>query len=254
MRLTLALLLALCVAVTAGKPAAAATQAVNLSGAPQVEVPANAQLNSRGDGWICTYGYRRAGKTCIPIAVPRNAVLGPYGDVWVCLPGYFTYRGICLPEEGADREALETPAKLRPWQLMKKLTASAASQSQPPSQSRAPRNEMFYRVAPLIAAAMALGIWMFFFGEREPVARTRNYAGTSIIVKRPQRAVTVNVWQSAGDRVDALTGALVPQAVEVSQCRNCRVFYRKESLVALRRENGGACISCGRAAFQAVAS
>jgi len=248
MRLKLALLLALCAALIASNPG-------NTAAAPSpIEVPPNAQLNSRGDGWICTYGFTRVGKACTQISVPRNAVLGPYGDVWVCLPGYVTYRGICLPEEGADRESLEVPPKLRPWQLMKKLTASAQAQSQSPSSSGAPRNEMFYRIAPLVAAAMALGIWMFFFGEREPVTRPRNYAGTAIAVKRPQRAVTVNVWQSAGDRVDALTGALVPAAVAVSQCRNCRVFYRKESLVALRRENAGACISCGRAAFQAVAS
>jgi hypothetical protein len=248
MRLKLALLLALCAALIAASPRDAAA-------APSpIEMPANAQLNSRGDGWICSYGFYRVGKACAAITVPRNAVLGPYGDVWVCLPGYFTYRGICLPEEGADSETLEAPPKLRPWQLMKKLTASAQSTSPPQSSSRDSDNQVLFRVGPLIAAAMALGLWMYFFGEREPVARTRNYAGTAIIVKRPQRAVTVNAWQSSGDRVDALTGALVPDAVEVSQCRNCRVFYRKESLVALRRENRGACISCGRAAFQAVAS
>jgi hypothetical protein len=248
------LLLALIVSLGAGRPILAAAPVAAPSG-PQIEIPPNAQLNGRGDGWVCSYGYRRTGKTCTEITVPRNATLGPYGDLWICLPGYFTYRGICLPEEGADRESLEKPSKMRPWQLMKKLTASAQAQSQPKPASGRSQNEMLYRVGPLIAAAMALGIWMFFFGDREPVARPRNYAGTAIVVKRPQRAVTVvNAWKSAGDRVDALTGAFVPDSVEVSQCRNCRVFYRKESLVELRRQNGGSCISCGRAAFQAVAS
>jgi hypothetical protein len=244
------LLPAILIALTAAGPDEAGAQAVAASSAAHIELPANAQLNGRGDGWVCNYGYRRTGKTCSFITVPRNATLGPYGDVWVCLPGYFTYRGVCLPEEGADREALEAPPKLKPWQLVKQFTMSGTSQSKPATQ----RNEMLYRVAPLIAAAMALGIWMFFFGDREPAARPRNYAGSAIVVKRPQRAVTVNPWRSAGDRVDALTGALIPDAVDVSQCRNCRVFYRKESLVTLRRQNGGACISCGRAAFQAVAS
>jgi hypothetical protein len=238
--------LAFLAAVIAAAPVAA--QVAAPIGTKQIEIPPNGQLNVRGDGWVCGYGYRRIGAGCAEIAVPRNAILGPYGDTWACLPGYYTYRGVCLVEEGAERAPASTKSRVpKAWQFVSKLTASA-----PP---KAPRDRSLFGIAPLVAAAMALGLWMYFFGDREPVVRAREYTRTAIIVQRPQRAVTaISAWRSAGDRVDALTGALIPDAMEAAQCRNCRVFYRRESLVVLRRQNVGSCIACGRQAFQTVAA
>ena len=217
MRLTRALLLIVAVAIGLEVPTLAAETAI--------EMPSHARLNVRGDGWVCDYGYRRAGAGCIEIAVPRNATLGPYGDTWICLPGYYTYRDVCLRDEGA--EGYETPRKtFKPWQIIA-----------------------------FLAAAVALGVWSFFFRGRDTAPQpTRNYSTTAITVQRPRRAVTVNAWRSAGEKVDALTGALIPDGVEIAQCRNCRVFYRRESLVTLRRQNAAACIACGRSAFQTVTS
>lgn len=217
-----------------------------LAAAPSIEMPAHARLNVREDGWVCEYGYRRAGAGCIEIAVPRNATLGPYGDTWICLPGYYTYRDICLREEGT--ETYETPRKFKPWQIVAQLTSKPASK-------RSDEEKAFYRFAPFLAAAIALAVWSYFFRGRDSAPQpTRNYSSTAITVQRPRRAVTINAWRSAGDKVDALTGALIPDGVEIAQCRNCRVFYRRESLVTLRRQNAAACISCGRSAFQTVMS
>lgn len=237
MRLAAAFLLLMIAAICGEGPAIAA--------APAIEMPPHARLNVRGDGWVCDYGYRRVGPGCIEIAVPRNATLGPYGDTWICLPGYYTYRDICLREEGAD--AYETPRQtFKPWQIVAQLSAKPASK-------RSERENTFYRFAPFLAAAVALGVWSFFFRGRDSAPQpTRNYSSTAITVQKPRRAVTVNAWRSAGEKVDALTGAVIPDGIEIAQCRNCRVFYRRESLVTLRRQNAAACIACGRSAFQTV--
>lgn len=239
MRLTSALFLILIAVLGLTAPTAAAD--------PVLEMPPHARLNVRGDGWVCDYGFRRVGAGCIEIAVPRNATLGPYGDTWICLPGYYTYRDVCLKDEGA--EGYETPRKsFTPWQIVAQLSAKPASKT-------SDGENTFYRFAPFLAAAVALGVWSFFSRGRDAAPQpTRNYSSTAITVQRPRRAVTVNAWRSAGEKVDALTGALIPDGVEIAQCRNCRVFYRRESLVTLRRQNAAACIACGRSAFQTVTS
>lgn len=241
MRLIRAFLIFAAAVISLAAPAIAAE--------PAIEMPPHARVNVRGDGWVCEYGYRRAGAGCIEIAVPRNATLGPYGDTWICLPGYYTYRDVCLLDEGA--EGYETPRKtLKPWQIIAQLSAKPANTS-----TRTDGEKAFYRFAPFLAAAIALGVWSFFFRGRDTTPQpTRNYSSTAITVQRPRRAVTVNAWRSAGEKVDALTGALIPDGVEIAQCRNCRVFYRRESLVTLRRQNAAACIACGRSAFQTVTS
>ncbi|MGE4062478.1 MAG: hypothetical protein AB7E79_03835 [Rhodospirillaceae bacterium] len=210
-----------------------------------IEVPANAHLNSRADGWLCDYGFQRTGKACAEIRVPRNAILGPFGDTWICLPGFYTYRGVCLPDE---QRTAAPPPKINFVRKSDQLAAFLAGPG-----PKEPQGIRYMRFAPFIAAALALGIWIVAFREREARPRPAvNYTRTTIAVQRPRRAVTVNAWRSSADRTDALTGAAIPGNVETVQCRNCRAFYRKASLLTLRRQNAGACIACGRAAFQTV--
>ena len=161
MRLTRALFLITAVAIGLAESTLAAE--------PAIEIPSHARLNVRGDGWVCDYGYRRAGAGCIEIAVPRNATLGPYGDTWICLPGYYTYRDVCLRDEGA--EGYETPRKtFKPWQIIAQLSAKPVSAS-----TRTDGEKAFYRYAPFLAAAVALGVWSFFFRGRDTAPQpTRN--------------------------------------------------------------------------------
>jgi hypothetical protein len=38
-----------------------------------VEIPPNAQLNMRGDGWVCTEGFKRSGQECTPMTPEEHA-------------------------------------------------------------------------------------------------------------------------------------------------------------------------------------
>ena len=62
-----------------------------------VALPPNAQLNGYGDGWVCSRGYFQSGNACSPVVLPANAQLNGYGDGWVCKRGYFQSRNTCSP-------------------------------------------------------------------------------------------------------------------------------------------------------------
>ena len=214
MRLIRALVLFLIAVLCLEAPASAADSAI--------ELPSHARLNVRGDGWVCDYGYRRAGAGCIEIAVPRNATLGPYGDTWICQPGYYTYRDVCLQDEGA--EGYETPRKsFKPWQIVAQLSAKPTSTSKRSDGERA-----FYRFAPFLAAAVALGVWSFFFRGRDATPQpTRNYSSTAITVQRPRRAVTQRTPWNAWPRCRRARTAVSRTITWRARRRSCWPPFRR---------------------------
>jgi hypothetical protein len=64
-----------------------------------VNVPANAYLNTLGDGWDCNRGYLKIGERCTLVKVPGNAHLDgqPVGAGWECNRGYREVNGACIP-------------------------------------------------------------------------------------------------------------------------------------------------------------
>ena len=53
-----------------------------------VKVPANAQLNYSGDGWMCKRGFINKGDKCLAVYIPAHAELNALGDDWVCGDGF----------------------------------------------------------------------------------------------------------------------------------------------------------------------
>ena len=69
-------------------------------------MPENAYLSSSsyGDGWKCSWGYRKTGETCVAIKIPANAYLNSYGYDWECDRGFKALNQTCvavkIPENG----------------------------------------------------------------------------------------------------------------------------------------------------------
>ena len=85
-----------------------------------------------------------------------------------------------------------------------------------------------------------------------PVRRVATYK--MAYVPRVRGSGLALTWRPFGSRIDALTGAAIPVAASVEQCRNCRAWYQAESAATLRRENGAKCVACGRVALAQVAA
>ena len=66
-------------------------------------------------------------------------------------------------------------------------------------------------------------------------------------IEDPEGTVTV-----PEDINDAFTGEKIDRLKEVFQCRKCSVYYHRESLELIRKENSGHCISCGNRAIEQV--
>jgi len=62
-----------------------------------IKVPANAYLNTQGDGWHCDRGYLKSGERCTLVKVPNNAYLDgqTFGTGWECNRGYREANGAC---------------------------------------------------------------------------------------------------------------------------------------------------------------
>jgi len=62
-----------------------------------VEIPANAFLDWKGNGWKCERGFRQQNSSCEPLAVPANAYIGYSGNDWSCVDGFRKQGEACIP-------------------------------------------------------------------------------------------------------------------------------------------------------------
>ncbi|HEX7959036.1 MAG TPA: hypothetical protein VF493_03920 [Terriglobales bacterium] len=59
-------------------------------------MPANAEPNPIGSGWVCKRGYRESSGQCIAVVVPNNAEIDIYGHAWTCKRGFRENGGKCI--------------------------------------------------------------------------------------------------------------------------------------------------------------
>ena len=63
-----------------------------------MSIPANAFLNSRGNGWECERGFREAGRQCAPLNPPAHALIDDSGNAWRCDVGFRKHDEACIVE------------------------------------------------------------------------------------------------------------------------------------------------------------
>ncbi|MHB1205813.1 MAG: hypothetical protein ACYCZX_09615 [Rhodospirillaceae bacterium] len=211
-----------------------------------IEIPRHARLGTDGDDWVCNRGYRPFHNRCVEIDVPHNASLGFYGDVWTCNRGYYEIRGVCLPDDKAHRAAMAAAAILR------NEPSRDANVMQPLRRAdHVPGSGRTFEVVGAVGVVLG-GLVIFFFMRDPPVRRAATYK--MAYVPRARGSGLALTWRAFGSRIDALTGAAIPVAASVVQCRNCHAWYQAESAATLRRENGAKCVACGRVALTQVAA
>jgi hypothetical protein len=86
------------------------------------------------------------------------------------------------------------------------------------------------------------------YRPRRQTATARIRFGSVDVTTRQGGAV------AASDVRDAVTGRVLDPTRELYQCTVCRTCYHVDSVDFLNRENGGACVSCGRSAVTEVRS
>ena len=61
-----------------------------------VQLPANAKLNYRGNGWVCNKGFYKTGNKCHAVQLPANAKLNYRGNGWTCMKNFKKISNTCI--------------------------------------------------------------------------------------------------------------------------------------------------------------
>ena len=61
-------------------------------------MPANAYLDSSGNGWKCERGFKQEQSACTALTLPTNAYINYSGNNWNCTDGFRKQGETCIAD------------------------------------------------------------------------------------------------------------------------------------------------------------